>query len=245
MSRPLLQVLFSIAALSVVTPASAYIASSIQLLENMAAVRGKLKLRDLSATLTAELADVSSPVEERIFLKFPERLRRVQERPDASIVYVEREGKRAEGDAAALTRLPGGPSAMLAALLMPRGSSDGEKASRMRELLRGMGVDTSITSLALYGPDVRSSAYVIGAHPSETKKPQVWIDRETFQPVRVVMKRDGAWLESRFLGYGSPAGGAWFPEIIENYRDGQLIRRARLDELRTNDNLPETLFDIP
>ncbi|MEO1174293.1 MAG: hypothetical protein AAFX94_19910 [Myxococcota bacterium] len=231
--------------LALALPGQAYISSGIQLVENMSAKRAKLNLRDVSAQLTAEVDTIDTPVEERIFVKSPERLRLVQERPEQTVVYVEREGARARGSEQSLKKLSGKSTEMLAALLMPRGADNGSKATRLISLLRGIGVNTKVTSLGIYGDDVRNTAYIIGARSWETDKPQLWIDRESFQPVRLVMNADGILHESRFIGYGSPAGGAWFPETIENYRDGKLVRRSRLNEIRTNEDLPETLFAIP
>ncbi|MEM6532725.1 MAG: hypothetical protein AAF654_08870 [Myxococcota bacterium] len=231
--------------LSLALPGQAYISSGIQLVENMSARRAKLKLRDVTALLTAEVDAVDTPVEERIFVKSPERLRLVQELPDETTIYIEREGARATGTEASMKKLPGASTEMLAALLMPRGEDNGGKATRLISLLRRAGVNTKVTALGIYGDDVRSTAYIIGARSWETDKPQLWIDRENFQPVRLIMKADGVLYESRFTGYGSPTGGAWFPETIENYRDGKLVRRSRLNEIRTNEDLPETLFAIP
>ena len=52
-------------------------------------------------------------------------------------------------------------------------------------------------------------------------------------------------LETRFLEFGSPIGGDYFPSVIEVYRDGKRIRRAELSSMTVNQSLPETLFDVP
>ncbi|MEM6730494.1 MAG: hypothetical protein AAF658_03005 [Myxococcota bacterium] len=231
------------------TDARAYIPNAIQLLENMAARRAKLRLNDLTAQLTAELSGVDSPVEERIYIKTPERLRLVQERPDETRIYIEREGKRAGGPEDALKLLKGPSTEMLSTLLMTRGESNGDRAGRLMSLLKSAGVKVEDVTLGIYGDDVRQTAYIIGAKAWEEEKAQLWIDRETFQPVRWVMyaQEDGkrARYENRFTGYGSPAGGAWFPEVIETYRNGTLLRRSQLNEVRTNESLPESLFALP
>lgn len=229
--------------------ASGYLTSSAQLLDNLADRRGNLKLQDVSAQLTADIEGIDSPVEERIFIKSPERLRLVQETPDGTRLYIEREGRRAEGSESSLKSLSGPSTGMLAALLMPRGSTPGEKVNRLLSLLKSVGINTRSVNLGIYGDDVRESAFIIGAKAWESDKAQLWIDRESYQPVRLVIYDESGGervrYESRYLGYGSPAGGVWFPETIENYRNGELVRRSRLNEVRTNENLPESMFRLP
>ncbi len=236
-------------AMAVSTDAWSYLPPSIQLLENMSARRAKLRLEDLTAQLTADIEGIDSPVEERIYLKAPERLRLVQERPDGTRIYIEKEGKRAGGPESSIASLKGPSTDMLATLLMPRGEGDGERTGRLMSLLKSSGVDTKIVSLGIYGEDVRETAFIIGAKAWEPNKAQLWIDREENQPVRWVtfVNEGGSRVryESRFTGWGSPAGGAWFPEVIETYRNGELLRRSVLNEIRTNERLPESLFELP
>lgn len=235
--------------MAVSSDAWSYLPPSIQLLENLSARRAKLRLDDLTALLTAEISGVDAPVEERMYVKSPERLRLVQELPEGTRVYVEREGKRAGGPEGKLQRLDGASPTLLAALLMPRGDGDGERTGRLMSLLKSAGVDTRVVSLGIYGEDVRDTAFIIGAKSWEEDKAQLWIDREDFQPIRWVtyLNEDGERVryESRFTGWGSPAGGAWFPEVIEIYRDGKQVRRSTLNEVRTNERLPESLFELP
>ncbi|MEL6546972.1 MAG: hypothetical protein AAFQ82_20260 [Myxococcota bacterium] len=237
------------AVLGLASQAWSYLPPAIQILENMSAKRAKLRLADVTAQLTAEIDGVEQPVEERIYLKSPERVRLVQEKPEGTELYVEREGKRAAGAETALKTLKGPSVDMLAQLLMPRGESSGDKANRLIVLLKNAGVDTRTVTLGVYGDDVRETAFIIGAKPWEDDKAQLWIDRERHQPVRwVTFVEEGGQrvrYESRFTGYGSPSGGAWFPETIEILRAGERVRLSQLNEIRTNERLPESLFELP
>ena len=104
-------------------------------------------------------------------------------------------------------------------------------------------------TISAYGTGVtRETAYTIGAKPTETDKPQLWVDSSTFLPVRLISYVDEGGkkvrYESRFFDYQSGAGD-FFPRIIENYRAGKLVRRAEVGDIKVNQDLPETLFAVP
>ncbi len=84
--------------------------------------------------------------------------------------------------------------------------------------------------------------YVLGARPSE-KKPQVWVDKATFQPARLVYARGGGPLsEVRLLDYGSPMGGDWFPRAAEVHGAGGLQLRFSTEKVVANPKVPDSLF---
>lgn len=227
----------------------AYLLPPSYVINEMVEHRDKLRIKDLTATLTAEVAGLSAPVEERLFMKAPERLRILQERPEGSVLYVESETERASGAESSLRRMSGMSTDLLAGLLMPRGKDVEARSARVRSLLQKAGIDLNIVALGIYGEDVREAAYIVGAKPSETDKPQLWVDRVSFQPVRIITfqteQGEKVRYETRMTGYGSATGGNWFPEVVENYRDGKLVRKAHLHDIRINDDLPESMFQVP
>lgn len=119
-------------------------------------------------------------------------------------------------------------------------------AEQMLKDLRLLKVDPDVVSYARFDGRV---TYLIGSKPWEQDKPQVWIDKDTLQLVRVVRveKRGDEVVreETRLLGYGSPEGGSWFPKVIEEWRGDKLVRRSVTRSVRKNEALERSLFEIP
>jgi outer membrane lipoprotein-sorting protein len=226
--------------------AHAYLLPTEFLIAQMAERRSKMEVRDITVMLTAEIDGEDQPVEERIYLKDPERMRLERQKDEeAAAVYIEREGRRAQGDASAVKLLKGPSTEMLAALLMPRGANIDAMRDRTMANLAALGIDTKTVSITIHGSDARDTAYVIGAKPWETDKPQIWLDSNSFLPIRLISFVDRVKHETRFLDYGSAGTGDWFPRVIENYRGGELVRRAEVSDIKVNQDLPETLFQLP
>jgi len=224
--------------------AHAYILPTDFLMRMVADRRRRMGLRDLTIQLQTEINNGESEVEERIYFKQSERMRIVREASPSSI-YVDKEGVRAEGTPK-LSRLSGATSNLLPLLFVPRGDDLEQAATHMVAGLRAVGIDVATVSLARNGEDI---AYVIGAQPWETDKPQLWIDKERFLPVRCILQvpagAKASKLETRMLEYGSSVAGDWFPRVLETYRDGALLARAEVVSVQTNESLPESLFDVP
>jgi outer membrane lipoprotein-sorting protein len=98
-------------------------------------------------------------------------------------------------------------------------------------------IDLRQTSLARQGTDV---AYVLGAYPWEAALPQVWLNKESYMPLRFVAK--GGSYELRLLEYGTQDLPDTFPRVIEEWADGALARRAEVDEADVDADLPGTVF---
>lgn len=229
-------------------PARAYLLPASFLIRQMAERRSKADVRDCVVLLSAEMDGREQPVEERIYVKNPERFRLERDLGDANYVVVEREGKRAEGAGDALKSSKQPSTEMLASMLMPRGQTTEDMAARTIATLQGLGVETKVVGITIYGRDARETAYVIGAKPYETDKPQLWVDSTTFLPVRLISYVDEGGkkvrYESRFFDYTNDVGD-FFPRVIENYRAGKLVRRAEVSDVKVNQDLPETLFQVP
>ncbi len=245
----LLRVLLALLALAIAAPAHAYLLPASFLIRQMAERRAKGEVKDCVVQLTAELEGRDEPVDERIYVKNPERMRLERDLGEgASYVVVEKEGKRAEGDTTAVKPSKNPSTELLATLLMPRGREPEDMAARTISILQGLGIETKVIGITIYGKDARETAYTIGAKPTETEKPQLWVDSTTFLPVRLISYVDEGGkkvrYESRFFDYQSGSGD-FFPRIIENYRAGKLVRRAEVGDVKVNQELPETLFNVP
>jgi hypothetical protein len=84
-------------------------------------------------------------------------------------------------------------------------------------------------------------AYVIGGRERETK-PLLFVDKDGFQPLRLLAPEGGALQDVRLLGWGSQAGGDWFPRAVEVFEGGAPRLRFTTDRARANPKLPDALF---
>jgi hypothetical protein len=115
---------------------------------------------------------------------------------------------------------------------------------RTSAFLRAHDIDENVVSLSRLDHRV---AYVIGAKPWETNKPQLWIDKELLAPIRLidVEKSSGAVTDTRLLGVGSPVSGEWYPQKIEVWQNGKLVESTTYTKIRLNEEINEDLFKPP
>ena len=96
----------------------------------------------------------------------------------------------------------------------------------------------------------RGSLTCIGAKPGEKDRPQIWIDKEWFEPIRVVYKdtyhgKTGVW-DLQWREWNSREAGDNVPHLIERRFDGQLVSRSEVYQKATpNARLSESLFALP
>ena len=235
----------ALAALGVLLASSAalaYVLPADYLLKLLLEKRHELKLDDLSVQLNVEDIAAGTNYDEHLFLKRPGRGRRLQE-GDAALLYVESEGARAVGTDQALKRLKGPPTDLTTLFFAPPREKFIETSLAW---LANLGIDTTVTAL---GREADRTVYIIGARPWEPDTPQLWLNKGSFLPVRLLaaVKENGTTVlhETRWLEYGSAAAGNWFPRVIEEYRAGVLARRAEVVQVKTNQKLPESLFQLP
>lgn len=100
------------------------------------------------------------------------------------------------------------------------------------------GVPLSNESLGRFDGRV---AWVIGGRATD-KTPLAWIDKESFQPVRLLYTEGKLAADVRFLGWGSPTGGDWAPRAIEVHAADILQVRFTTEKASANPKLPELLF---
>jgi len=84
-------------------------------------------------------------------------------------------------------------------------------------------------------------AYVVGGRPAEAK-PEAWIDKQTYQPIRLMSGPANALVDVRLLDYGSPAGGDWFPRAVEVYQGADLQARFTTEKASANPKVADSLF---
>lgn len=114
----------------------------------------------------------------------------------------------------------------------------------LSDFLLGVGVDLDLTSLGRFEDEY---CYVIGAAYPDQSAAQLWIQKDTFRPLRLMLPppalapEEGAF-EIRFLDWGQIEG-ATYPMLIQVYRQHQLVREMRVENLRVDPSQDPALFD--
>ncbi|MDY6830344.1 MAG: hypothetical protein SWC96_00640 [Thermodesulfobacteriota bacterium] len=109
--------------------------------------------------------------------------------------------------------------------------------------LAGMGIDTTVSSLGRLDGTV---AYVVGARFPDTSASQIWVDKETFLPFRLITHdpREKTPVEARYSQWHKAAS-FWFPMHIEIYRNHRLIQTICSHAVTKKSAFESGLFDIP
>jgi hypothetical protein len=234
--------LLCLALLAVCRPAGAYLLDTPYLMRLLVDARRDAP-RAATLTLNSELTGQDHPVEGRLYLKRPERMRLV-DMDDTVAVVVAKEGAGASGEERALRPHKDGYT-LLASLLSPRGRDLDDASARLVKALAASAIDPNVVALGRQDEQV---VYIIGAQPWEGERPQVWLDKASFMPVRVRLPGlapDGksSVQELRLLEYGGAAVPG-LPRVWEAYQDGTLVRRSEVVGGQVNAELPEALFDL-
>jgi hypothetical protein len=113
------------------------------------------------------------------------------------------------------------------------------------ERLLQLGVNVSISSLGRFEGKI---AFVIGAEYPDESVSQIWIDQDTFLPLRWIIKGvdpagESDTMEIRYLVWWK-IGKLRYPSRIEFYQDGNLVRVIQAINLEENATFSEELFDI-
>jgi hypothetical protein len=227
--------------------AAAYVLPGGAILRRMVEAREELHLSGARVEGTLSLsggamAELGSELPEYrtdavFLLRVPGRCRLDGSAPDKkAMAVVESQGKRrVEGPAVAAL---GYAVQEVCALLALRSSTEGDARAALEQQLRALKVDTRETALGRIGGRL---AYVLGA--SKPGAGQLWVFKDSFLPaqVRFTDERGVNW-EVRFIDFGSPATGAWFPREVEVSKGSEL--QARFTTLRGDNRatVPEKLF---
>jgi hypothetical protein len=117
-------------------------------------------------------------------------------------------------------------------------SPEGDASSAYAEVLGRRGVALSEVTLGRFEGRV---AYVLGGRARDAK-PLAFVDKDTFQPLRIEFKDGATNWDVRFLDWGSPNGGDWLPRSVEVYEDAALRLRWTTERAIANPRLPEARF---
>lgn len=111
--------------------------------------------------------------------------------------------------------------------------------------LSQLGVAVDVSSVGRFQGRI---AYVLGAQYPDETVPQLWLDKETFRPIRWLLKPASAGNLSKALEvrYGDwrKVSSIWYPERIEFYLGDRLLRRMQVQRTRVNPEFSKRLFDV-
>ena len=111
----------------------------------------------------------------------------------------------------------------------------------LQERLSYLGVDAKVSSLGRFQG---KPAYVLGAQYPDETVPQVWLDKNTFRPLRwIITSQKQQRLEVRYLQWHQLEK-TWYPMRIEFIADGNLVREIHVENIKVNPSFPKNLFDI-
>lgn len=225
--------------------AEAYILPAHFIVRTLAEKQRQLRIKDWSLVLSTEYPESNEVIEERLYLKRPERVRWIQT-TDEQRLYIEREGVSAVGAGESLTRGAGAITNLFGGLMLTRGANLDLLSERIITLLMQAGINTEVVTL---GRIKQQAVYIIGAKIDELDQPQIWFDKDSFLPLRWVLYNQGETrgikVEMRMSDYGSSPAGDIYPQTVKTYRDDQLYSHSQVLEAKTNQSLPESLFRLP
>ena len=111
--------------------------------------------------------------------------------------------------------------------------------------LSSLGVDINATSLERFEDRI---VLVLGTESPDEYVNQVWVDKETFKPVRWLMPGqadDGGHFvrEVRYLDWRQ-VNSVWYPMHMQFFQDNTLLREIRVEQMKINPVFPKELFDV-
>ncbi len=219
-----------------------YVLQGPHLLELMAQVLVSGKTLKVEQTVTVEDPDVTEhplKLNETLNYFFPERFRSDTKSESTHRIYVESVGQ-------SITILDGHTIShqqdrlnLYKDLLLSRSRSG------LHKMLLEHGVDVGVTSLGRYRERI---VYVVGARfPDETVS-QVWVDKESFLPLRwIIVSASGTddnRLEFLYDGW-QKKGNIWYPLIVEVVLNSHMVKKIEIKNIIVNPELSIQLFDIP
>jgi hypothetical protein len=117
----------------------------------------------------------------------------------------------------------------------------------LSERLSNLGIDISVSSLGRFDGRI---ALVLGAEFPDQTVPQLWIDKETFHPLGIIVfgakspyGTQTGFLEIRYSNW-QKVGKISYPMLIEFIQDGVTVRVIEVDDYQINPNFSKDIFDI-
>ncbi|HUU01116.1 MAG TPA: hypothetical protein VM425_06750 [Myxococcota bacterium] len=225
--------LVALAAILIAVPALAYIPPASFLMQKMAQKRAEIGQQRLKVSMQCSLGKGEKHAE-TLYLKVPGLVRRER---DGGIVDLCRSGRcyRLQGDAKP-TPLP--DWSYLPYLFF----AESADSSRYERLLKSLGVNTKVDTITRCFSRL---AIVLGAKNWERDRPQFWLDKDLFLPLRLMVKDGSSLVDIVWIDWGSKTAGDWFPARLSIRSDGRTTEECSVTEVKSGASLPDKLFKIP
>ena len=117
----------------------------------------------------------------------------------------------------------------------------------LSERLLNLGIDISVSSLGRIDGRI---AFVVGAEFPNRTVPQLWIDKETFHPLGIIvfgakspLDAQRGFLEIRYSNW-QQIGKINYPMQVEFIQDGVSVRTIEVDDYQINPSFSKDVFDI-
>lgn len=115
----------------------------------------------------------------------------------------------------------------------------------LTEVLRRQGIDVAVSSLGRWEDDY---CYVVGARFPDEAAPQLWVSKDTFLPVRLLLGPSSLQpgrgpVEIRYRNWTFVDGTA-YPLHVTAFENHQIVQEIRVDRVEVNPVWPEALFDV-
>lgn len=228
--------------LCVVSSGYCYILPAKQILEFMIERFGPAKglmIQQNTVIYDPDLENGTMEVEETLYYRYPFRFRREGRAPGVEQIRV-----IGPGGAALITN-----GTVISESEMPFDHFKDlllyKDIEGLVERLARLNVDLDLVSLGRYKGKI---AYVIGARYPDESVPQVWIEKDTFRPIRYIIKggdpEGGAPQEIEYADYRSIGKKGWYPSRIQFFENGRLARMYVMKTFKVNPEMPDELFDI-
>lgn len=114
-----------------------------------------------------------------------------------------------------------------------------------QDRLAALGVNVYVSSLGRLQDKI---FFILGAQYPDESISQVWIDRDNFRPVRLLIFDRNPLNSENFIDIRykqwQKNGDLWYPRQIRFFRQDILVREIRVDRVRVLSGLPAGLFNI-
>jgi hypothetical protein len=116
----------------------------------------------------------------------------------------------------------------------------------LEEKLLLLGIDITLVRLERFRG---KKAYVLGAKSPDKSVSQIWIEKDTFTPLRLITasksahKKGKKSLEIRYADWCQTEG-ILYPMRIEFYQKEEMVREVHVRNIELNPHFPGALFDM-
>ncbi|MCP4160185.1 MAG: outer membrane lipoprotein-sorting protein [Deltaproteobacteria bacterium] len=113
-------------------------------------------------------------------------------------------------------------------------------SSQLFKRLKKIGIDMLVSSL---GQFKNRLSYIIGAANNDFSASQLWVDKESLMPSRLIIVNESNKLEIHYNEW-KRLRKTWYPRRIDFYENDILTRIIRVDKIALNPKFKKNIFDI-